>query len=355
MHAEWQSRAALILTRRSSALRDHAGQWALPGGRIDDGETPEQTALREMTEEVGLTLAPDAVLGRLDDFVTRSGYAITPVVVWAGPGRVLQRNPAEVERIHRIPIDEFMRADAPLLEEQEDSDHPVLRMPVGDSWIAAPTAAMLFQFREVCIAGRATRVAHYEQPLLRVALTRALTMLPTLDGAYPLDAETIAAFRRDGHVCVRGSQAPTRSPAYRPLIDRRRWSTATTNDRSKSARRTAKRSCSRRICGGATRRSPASRWRAASRALPRELMGVDGVRLYHDQALYKEAGRRLHAVAPGSDVLAARHDAHDHDVDAAGRHSAERRFDALRVGVASRSATSGSKASATTRRPISTR
>ena len=164
-HAQWQTRAALILTRRSSQLRDHAGQWALPGGRIDDGETPEQTALREMREEVGLELDPGAVIGRLDDFVTRSGYAITPVVVWAGPGRALVRNPAEVESIHRIPIDEFMRTDAPVLEDLEGSDHPVLRMPVGDSWIAAPTAAMLFQFREVCIAGRETRVAHYEQPL----------------------------------------------------------------------------------------------------------------------------------------------------------------------------------------------
>jgi 8-oxo-dGTP pyrophosphatase MutT (NUDIX family) len=163
-HAQWQSRAALILTRRSSKLRDHAGQWALPGGSIDEGETPEQTALREMSEEVGLTLELESVIGRLDDFVTRSGYAITPVVVWAGPACTLQRNPAEVETIHRIPIDEFMRADAPLLEAQEGSDHPVLRMPVGDSWIAAPTAAMLFQFREVCIAGRATRVHHYEQP-----------------------------------------------------------------------------------------------------------------------------------------------------------------------------------------------
>jgi len=163
-HGQWQSRAALILTRRSSQLRDHAGQWALPGGRIDDGETPEQTALREMSEEVGLALEADAVLGRLDDFVTRSGYAITPVVVWAGPGRELQRNPSEVETIHRIPVDEFMRTDAPLLEAMEGSAHPVLRMPVGDSWIAAPTAAMLFQFREVCIAGRTTRVAHYEQP-----------------------------------------------------------------------------------------------------------------------------------------------------------------------------------------------
>jgi 8-oxo-dGTP pyrophosphatase MutT (NUDIX family) len=164
VHAQWQSSAALILTRRSSQLRDHAGQWALPGGRIDEGETPEQTALREMSEEVGLTLDALSVLGRLDDFVTRSGYAITPIVVWAGPRRELQRNPTEVETIHRIPVEEFMRDDAPLLEAMEGSDHPVLRMPVGDSWIAAPTAAMLFQFREVCIAGRATRVAHYEQP-----------------------------------------------------------------------------------------------------------------------------------------------------------------------------------------------
>ncbi len=163
-HLDWQSRAALILTRRSSLLRDHAGQWALPGGRIDEGETPEQTALREMQEEVGLLLPADAVVGRLDDFVTRSGYVITPVVVWAGPGLALERNPAEVESIHRIPIDEFMRDDAPVLESIPESDRPVLRMPVGDSWIAAPTAAMLYQFREVCIVGRPTRVAHYEQP-----------------------------------------------------------------------------------------------------------------------------------------------------------------------------------------------
>jgi hypothetical protein len=57
-----------------------------------------------------------------------------------------------------------MREDAPLLNSIPESEHPVLRMPVGDSWIAAPTAAMLYQFREVCIAGRKTRVAHFEQP-----------------------------------------------------------------------------------------------------------------------------------------------------------------------------------------------
>ncbi|HEY4067312.1 MAG TPA: CoA pyrophosphatase [Burkholderiaceae bacterium] len=160
----WSTRPALILTRRSEHLRSHAGQWALPGGRIDAGETPEQAALRELAEEVHLQLEPGAVLGRLDDYVTRSGYVITPVVVWAGPAREMRPNPAEVSSIHRIPIDEFMRDDAPLLEAGPDADRPVLRMPVGETWIAAPTAAALYQFRELCIAGRPTRVAHFDQP-----------------------------------------------------------------------------------------------------------------------------------------------------------------------------------------------
>ncbi|MFP5405836.1 MAG: NUDIX hydrolase [Gammaproteobacteria bacterium] len=163
-HAGWSREAALILTRRSATLRHHAGQWALPGGRIDPHETAESAALRELAEEVDLHLDASAVLGRLDDFVTRSGFAITPVVVWAGAARELRPNPGEVETIHRIPIAEFLRPDAPILEEVAGSAHPVLRMPVGDRWIAAPTAAILYQFREVCIAGRATRVAHFEQP-----------------------------------------------------------------------------------------------------------------------------------------------------------------------------------------------
>ena len=163
-HAVWSERAALILTRRAERLRDHAGQWALPGGRIDAGETPERAALRELSEEVGLELDANAVLGRLDDFVTRSGFVITPVVVWAGAARAMAANPAEVQSIHRIPVDEFMRADAPILQASDDPARPVLLMPVAASWIAAPTAAVLYQFREVCIAGRATRVAHFEQP-----------------------------------------------------------------------------------------------------------------------------------------------------------------------------------------------
>lgn len=162
----WSPAAAVLLTRRAMHLRNHPGQWALPGGRIEPGESAAAAALRELHEEVGLLLQPDAVLGQLDDFPTRSGFAITPIVVWAGPvSASLVPNPAEVASIHRVPLTELLRSDAPLLEPIADSPHPVLRMPIGTGWVAAPTAALLFQFREVCLAGRSTRVAHYEQPL----------------------------------------------------------------------------------------------------------------------------------------------------------------------------------------------
>jgi len=160
----WSQEAALLLTRRALGLRDHAAQWALPGGRMDVNEAAEAAALRELLEEVGLDLDSDAVLGRLDDFVTHSGFVITPVVVWGGAARALVANADEVASIHRIPIREFMRADAPWLDYEDNREQPVLRMPVGNTWIAAPTAAILYQFRELCIAGRPTRVAHYEQP-----------------------------------------------------------------------------------------------------------------------------------------------------------------------------------------------
>jgi ADP-ribose pyrophosphatase YjhB (NUDIX family) len=132
---------------------------------VDAGEEPEDTALRELAEEVGLELPRGNVIGRLDDFATRSRFVVTPVVVWAGPGVDLAPNPAEVESIHRIPVEELLREDAPLLEDTVDSERPILCMPVGDSFIAAPTAAFLYQFREVAILGNHTRVAHYDQPL----------------------------------------------------------------------------------------------------------------------------------------------------------------------------------------------
>jgi len=160
----WSDAPALLLTRRAASLRAHAGQWAMPGGRIDEGETPEQGALRELGEEVGLVLDDAAVLGRLDDYATRSGYVITPVVLWAGAARDVVPNAAEVASIHRIPVQELLRDDAPLLNHVKGAEHPVLRMPIGQRWIAAPTAAFLYQFREWCVFERPTRVAHFDQP-----------------------------------------------------------------------------------------------------------------------------------------------------------------------------------------------
>ena len=161
----WSNAAALLLTRRALHLRNHAGQWALPGGRIEPGETPEQAALREVEEEIGLRLNPTQILGRLDDYATRSGFVITPIVVWAGAVPALQPSPDEVASVHRIGIGELMRPDAPMLETTPHSPHPVLCMPIGSSWIAAPTAAFLYQFREVCLRGQTTRVAHFDQPM----------------------------------------------------------------------------------------------------------------------------------------------------------------------------------------------
>ncbi len=159
--------ACFLITRRASGMRNHPGQWALPGGRIDPGETAEQTALRELHEELGLSLAADAVLGRLDDFVTRSGYVITPVVCWGGEARALAPNPDEVESVYVVPVRELENPEIPQLSQIPESDRPVLSLPMpmlGTS-IHAPTAAVLYQLREVALHGRNTRVAHYEQPV----------------------------------------------------------------------------------------------------------------------------------------------------------------------------------------------
>jgi len=159
-----KGQAAIILTRRAANLRDHAGQWALPGGHVETGERPQETVLRELEEEVGLRLHADRIIGCLDDYGTRSGFLITPVVVWAGADVSLTANVDEVAAIHRIPLTELLREDAPMLETIPESEHPVLYMPLGNNVVAAPTAAMIYQFREVALHGNDTRVDHYEQP-----------------------------------------------------------------------------------------------------------------------------------------------------------------------------------------------
>ena len=173
-HAQWSDAPALLLTRRAAGLSSHAGQWAMPGGRIDDGETPEQAALRELVEEVGLALAADSVCGRLDDYATRSGYVITPVVVWAGPARELTPNAAEVASIHRIPASEMLRDDAPLLNHVKGAEHPVLRMPVGERWIAAPTAAFHLPVPRMVPARAADPRRAFRSTRVRMEMSRCL-------------------------------------------------------------------------------------------------------------------------------------------------------------------------------------
>ena len=157
--------ACFLLTRRAVGLRAHGGQWALPGGRIDAGETPRDAALRELHEECGLRLSPDSVLGELDDYATRSGYVITPVLCWVEAGAALAPNPDEVAYVHHVPLEELDRPDVPRLREIPESPRPVIAVPLLGTFIHAPTAALLYQLREVAVWGRDTRVADYEQPV----------------------------------------------------------------------------------------------------------------------------------------------------------------------------------------------
>jgi mutator protein MutT len=156
--------ACFVLTRRAAGLRAHAQQWALPGGRVDAGESVVEAAVREVEEEVGLRLSAGAVLGVLDDYASRSGFLISPVVIWSDDREGLAANAGEVASIHLVPLTELDRPDAPRLITIPESESPVIQMPIESYLIHAPTGAILLQFRELALHGRPTRVNHFEQP-----------------------------------------------------------------------------------------------------------------------------------------------------------------------------------------------
>ncbi len=157
---------SVLLTLRPDHMNRHKGQYALPGGRLDEGETPVDAALRELHEELGLCLRPEHVLGALDDYPTRSGFRITPIVVWADGPVILKPDPNEVAQVFHISLSELNSPEIPLLSDVTAGERPVLSayLPTLGHEVYAPTAAILYQFREVAMCGVATRVADYDQP-----------------------------------------------------------------------------------------------------------------------------------------------------------------------------------------------
>jgi len=152
-----------VLTRRALTLRRGAGNYALPGGHFEAGEDAVAAAVRETNEELGAGVRADQALGLLDDFVTLGGHAVTPVVLWSAAPLVLAPDPSEVHEAWRLPIAELDHPDSPRSEDNPGCA-PILKMFARGQWINPPTAAILYQFREVALHGRATRVIDIGQP-----------------------------------------------------------------------------------------------------------------------------------------------------------------------------------------------
>ncbi len=143
--------ATLLLTKRTDTMRNHSGQIAFPGGRIDpDDGSPEDAALRETDEEIGLNRGYIDLVGRMPDYVTGSGYRIAPVLATVKPGFSLTINPAEVDDAFEVPLGFLMDPANHRRESRMWQDHErfFYTMPYGERYIWGITAGMIHMLYE---------------------------------------------------------------------------------------------------------------------------------------------------------------------------------------------------------------
>jgi 8-oxo-dGTP pyrophosphatase MutT (NUDIX family) len=138
----------VLLTRRTAHLHDHAGQISLPGGRAEGDESPEDTALRETAEEIGLDPRHIEILGALSEYVTVTGYRVTPVVGLVSPPFELQPDSFEVAEIFEVPLTVFLD---PANHQRnrvvtQGVERQYYAMPYGPYYIWGATAGMMMNF-----------------------------------------------------------------------------------------------------------------------------------------------------------------------------------------------------------------
>lgn len=148
----YMDRTSVLMTRRTEHLSTHPGQISFPGGHMEDVDnTPEETALRETEEEIGLNRRHINIIGRLDDYETRTGFRVTPIVAMLTPPFYLTPNPNEVAEAFEVPL-------AFLLDPVNHKRHSLIyegtkrefyAIPFNQYYIWGATAGMLINLYEL--------------------------------------------------------------------------------------------------------------------------------------------------------------------------------------------------------------